>query len=262
MTSRQLTSMQLTSVHPTSVTPTAGDARVTSLAELWHRVTGTQTAPSRNIVIVVAVVAFLLVALPRVWRISRNAITIAHEGGHAVVALATGRRLAGVSLHSDTSGVTVSYGKPRGLGMVLTSAAGYVTPSLLGLGGAYLLTSNHITGLLWAVILLLAAILIMIRNVYGLLSVIIAGAAVFAVSWFASSQLQAVFAYLVVSFLLLAGVKPVAELSRRRVKGRGGDSDADQLARLTRLPAALWVAFFFLVALGCLAVGGRWLLHL
>ena len=39
-----------------------------------------------------------------VWRVSRNAITIAHEGGHGLIALLTGRRLDGIRLHSDTSG--------------------------------------------------------------------------------------------------------------------------------------------------------------
>ena len=42
---------------------------------------------------------------------------------------ATGRRLAGIRLHSDTSGLTVSRGKPTGIGMILTAAAGYTAPS-------------------------------------------------------------------------------------------------------------------------------------
>ena len=39
-----------------------------------------------------------------------DAVTIAHEGGHAVAALLTGRRLRGIRLHSDTSGLTLSAG--------------------------------------------------------------------------------------------------------------------------------------------------------
>ena len=52
-------------------------------------------------------VALVAVANRRIWRISRNVVTIAHEGGHAMIALLTGRRLDGIRLHSDTSGVTV-----------------------------------------------------------------------------------------------------------------------------------------------------------
>ena len=33
--------------------------------------------------------------------------------------------------------------------MILTAAAGYTAPSLLGLGGAWLLAAHHITLLLW-----------------------------------------------------------------------------------------------------------------
>ena len=38
------------------------------------------------------------------------------------------------------------------------------------------------------------------------------------------------------------------------------DSGADQLARLTRLPAVLWVGVFLLVDVGALLLGGWWLL--
>jgi hypothetical protein len=232
-----------------------------SIADLWNRVLGTQPPPTRQVAIAVGVAALLAVGYRPAWRISRNAVTIAHEGGHAVVALVTGRRLAGIRLHSDTSGVTVSYGRPTGFGMVLTLIAGYVTPPLLGLGGAWLLAAGHITALLWVCILLLVAVLLVVRNVFGVLSVAFTGAAVFAVSWFASARVQGGFAYLVVWFLLLGGVRPVLELGQRRGRGRGG-SDADQLARLTRTPAALWVMFFGTVAVACLVAGGRWLVHL
>jgi Peptidase M50B-like len=234
----------------------------TNLSDLWHRVIGTQPDPPRNLVIAVGVIALLAVLWTPVWRVARNMVTIAHEGGHAVVALMSGRKLAGVRLHSDTSGVTLSYGKPRGLGMVLTASAGYLTPSLLGLGGAWLLAAHHVTGMLWASIALLVLLLLLIRNLYGALSVIVTGALIFAVSWTATAEVQACFAYLAVSFLLLAGVKPIVELQHRRSRGRARDSDADQLARLTKVPGILWVLFFALVNLACLAAGARWLFHL
>ena len=105
------------------------------LTDIWSRVFGTQPAPSLWLVIVTAVLALGAVVPHTAWRLARNAITIAHEGGHGLIALLTGRRLDGIRLHSDTSGLTVSRGKPTGLGMVLTAAAGYTAPSLLGLGG-------------------------------------------------------------------------------------------------------------------------------
>jgi hypothetical protein len=233
---------------------------VASLTEMWDRLAGTQPDPSRWLVGVTALVALCGVLVQNVWRVVRNAVTIAHEGGHGLVALLTGRRLDGIRLHSDTSGLTVSRGKPHGLGMVLTAAAGYTAPPLLGLAGAALLAAGHITALLWGATALLLVMLVMIRNAYGALTVICAGALFLLVSWLTEAQVQAAFAYLVVWFLLVGGTRPVAELQRSRRRDRSGSSDADQLGRLTHTPAALWLLLFYAVALCSLVGGARWLM--
>jgi len=217
-------------------------------------------APPAALVIVTAAAALLVVALRPSWRLARNAVTIAHEGGHALVAVLVGRRLSGIRLHSDTSGLTVTRGRASGPGMVLTLLAGYLTPSLLGLGGAWLLAAGRTTLLLWVLVALLLAVLVNIRNLYGLVAVLVAGGAVFAVSWYAPSDVQAVFAYAVVWFLLVGGVRPVGELQALRARRRAGDSDADQLARLTRLPGLVWIGVFGAVNLAALVLGGYLLL--
>ena len=54
----------------------------------------------------------------------------------------------------------------------------------------------------------------------------------------------------------------MVELQAKRRRGGGArDSDADQLARLTRLPGLFWVGVFLLVDLGALALGTLWLLR-
>jgi hypothetical protein len=232
---------------------------VTSLTELWHEIVSAQADPPQALILGSGAAALLAVAPRPIWRLTRNAVTIAHEGGHALVALCTGRRLSGIRLHADTSGVTVSYGKPRGPGMVFTAMAGYIAPALLGLGGAALLGSGHITALLWACVVLLALMLLMIRNWYGVLSLIAVGAAVLGVTWYATSQVQAVFSYFAVWFLLFGGVRPVFELQWQRSRGRAPQSDADQLAKLTGVPGIAWVLLFGVVALGCAILGAHWL---
>ncbi|MEU6171201.1 M50 family metallopeptidase [Streptantibioticus parmotrematis] len=233
---------------------------IKNISDVWDRVVGTQPHPSVWLVGVTGVVA-LAAVLPRgVWHVTRNAVTIAHEGGHGLVALLSGRSLEGIRLHSDTSGLTVSRGKPHGIGMVLTAAAGYTAPSLIGLLGAWLLAAGHITALLWGAVALLAAMLVMIRNAYGVLTVVVAGGAFFLVSWLTGATTQAAFGYLAVWFLLLGGVRPVVELQGKRRYGQAPDSDADQLARLTNVPAAMWLVLFYAVALCALLGGGRWLL--
>ncbi|BCK68696.1 hypothetical protein Srufu_026490 [Streptomyces libani subsp. rufus] len=78
------------------------------LTDIWSRVFGTQPDPSLWLVIATAVLALGAVVPRTAWRLARNAVTIAHEGGHGLIALLTGRRLDGIRLHSDTSGLTVS----------------------------------------------------------------------------------------------------------------------------------------------------------
>ncbi|KRV47213.1 hypothetical protein AQ490_10325 [Wenjunlia vitaminophila] len=234
----------------------------TSISELWDRVVGTQPDPPSWLVMATALIAMGAIVPNGLWRVSRNVVTIAHEGGHALVALLSGRRLEGIRLHSDTSGLTVSRGRPTGLGMILTAAAGYTAPPLLGLGGAWLLASGHVTALLWTAIGLLAGMLVMIRNAYGALVVVLTGTVFFLVSWLGADRVQAAFGYAAVWFLLLAGARPVHELQRKRGQGQATDSDADQLGRLTHVPGGVWVATFAAVAVVCLLGGGRWLLGL
>ncbi|MBY8871461.1 M50 family metallopeptidase [Micromonospora sp. PLK6-60] len=228
---------------------------IDGLSTLWDKLFSAQPDPPPLLVLVTAVLALAVVATRLPWRIARNAITIAHEGGHALAALLTGRRLHGIRLHSDTSGLTLSAGRPSGPGMILTLLTGYLAPSLVGLAGAWLLAGNRITLLLWVAVALLLAMLVLIRNVYGVLSLLVTGGAVLAVSWYATPQVQAAFAWTGVWFLLLGGVRPVFELQSLRGRGRMPASDADQLAGLTPFPALFWVGVFGVVNVAVLVVG-------
>lgn len=222
---------------------------------MWQDVLSVQSDPEQWIIVTAAAIALAAVLLGPPWRVARNVVTIAHEGGHAIVALISGRQLTGIRLHSDTSGVTVSRGKPTGIGMIFTVFAGYVAPTVIGLLGILMLMSGRITALLWLSIVVLAAMLLMIRNLYGVISIVVTGAVVFGISWFTPHEVQAAFAYLFIWFLLFAGVRPVIELQSQRMRQPSPHSDADQLARLTGLPGTLWVMVFLLVNIAVTALG-------
>lgn len=227
---------------------------------IWDRVTAPTPDLSPGVLAALAGLAAVLVLVTPLWRVTRHAVTIAHEGAHGVVALAAGRRLAGIRLHSDTSGLTVSAGRPTGLGMVLTCAAGYTGPALFGLGAAALLAAGHAVALLWGLVALLALLLVQIRNWYGLWSVLVSGGLVLAATWWLPPEGQAAVAALITWFLLLAAPRAVVELQAARRHRRAPDSDADQLARLTRIPGLVWVGVFLAVDVGALLLGGSWLL--
>ena len=189
---------------------------MTVLGRLAERVSGSQPLPPAWVVAVTGLAALVIVLNAQSWRLAGKVITIAHEGGHALVSVLSGRRLEGIRLHADSSGVTYSRGKRHGPGLVFTAAAGYVTPPLLGAGAAWLLAEHHQTAMLWLALALLAATFLAVRNAFGALAVLATAGGVFAVSYFATAAVQAGFAYLAAWFLLLGGLRPVLELPRRR----------------------------------------------
>jgi len=220
------------------------------LAEVWDRVASRQPVPEASFVLGTGVVALLLVVVA--WPQVRLGVTVVHEAGHAVVAVLVGRRLSAIRLHSDTSGLTVSRGRPRGPGMVAMLAAGYLAPAVLGLLAAYLLAEGRGVALLWLLVLLLAGLLVWVRNGYGLLVLLVLGGGLFALTWWGSAHAQSVAAYLVTWLLLLAAPRPLVELLGR---GRSRTSDPAQLAALTHVPAVVWTLLLLLASCGGLVLG-------
>lgn len=219
---------------------------------MLERTLAQQPLPDLRLVVVTGVVA--LVVVLRAWRTVRLGLTVVHEAGHALVAVLVGRRLSGIRLHRDTSGVTVSRGRPTGVGVVVMYAAGYLAPGVLGLAAALLLAAGRPLALLWLLVVVLVSVLVWIRNGFGLVVVVALAAALGVMGWYADDRVVTGVAYLLAWVLLLASPRPLLELlagGRRRRRG----SDPDHLARLTRLPAVLWILLLLAANLAGLAYG-------
>lgn len=227
----------------------------------WQRMTATTPPPDQRLAAVLAVVALACLVWAPVWRVTRHLVTVVHEGAHGVVALLVGRRLGGIRLHSDSSGLTVSRGRPSGIGMVLTLLAGYLGPSVLGLLVAAGVHGGHAVATLWLLLIALAMLLLQIRNLYGLWVVLASGAVLFAVTRWLHPSTQTAVAVAIGSFLLLAGPWSLVDLQRSRRAGIARRSDPDQLARITGVPGTAWWAFLLLISLVCLMAGGVLLLR-
>lgn len=232
----------------------------TELAEWWERLFGAQPEPHAVVPLVTGVLALLVVLSGGPWRLARHLLTIVHEGGHALAAVLVGRRLRAILLHSDTSGVTVSRGKVTGPGMVFTALAGYPAPALLGLLFAGLIAVDLMPTVLLIAAVGVLGVLVMVRNAYGVFTVLVAAAVLAGVAFLGTPNIEAVFVYTITWFLLLGSVRPVFELGGKRRRGSARDSDADQLARLTGAPGVFWVAMFLMINLGSLVLAGSWLL--
>lgn len=229
------------------------------LDQIWSAATSPADLPDLRLVLVTAGIALLAVAWRPSWSVVRHGVTTVHEAGHAVVALLTGRQLQGIRVHSDTSGLTLSKGRPRGPGMWAMTFAGYTAPALVGLAAAFGLSRGYAVGVLWALVVLAVFVLVMIRNWYGLWTVLVTLVLLVAVTWWGSDGLRLGAAYTVVWLLLLGAPRAVVELWSQRRRGRAAGSDADVLGRLTHTPGALWVLVFALVTVATLAQGARWL---
>jgi len=222
------------------------------LEDLWRRASATSSVPDSFTLLVIGLAALACTVL--VWPAVRMAVTVCHEAGHAVTATLTGRTLEGIRLHSDTSGVTVTRGRPTGAGMVFTLFAGYPAASLVGLLAAAVAGTGHAVGLLWLLVALLALMLLKIRNVVGAVVVLTLGAVLALATWYAPVHLLVWLAYGLAWLLLLAGPRPVVELAFRRGAATAG-TDAAQLARLTHVPGAFWIALWLAGTVAALALG-------
>jgi Peptidase M50B-like len=225
------------------------------VAEVWQRATSPQPVPDTGVLLALGLLAVALVGSPAGYRLVRHVVTLVHEAGHALVAVLVGRRLSGIRLHADTSGLTLSRGRPRGPGMVATLLAGYPAPALAALGSAWLLSAGYAAGVLWLLVLACTLMLLLVRNLYGLWVVLVTGGLVTVASWWLPPTVLSGLAHVLVLALLLAAPRSVLELARERRRRGSTGSDVDQLAALTPLPGAVWLGLFWLVTVVCLVAG-------
>lgn len=206
-----------------------------------------------SIAVPVGLVVLLGFLVDGIWRLAQHIGVIAHEGAHAVAGWSTGRKVSGVRLNSNATGTTSTTGPDRGPGRVITAFAGYVGPSLFGLGAAALIALGDIEAVLWLAFIFLAVMLVFVRNFFGGISVLLSGALLFLILYYGNAELRAVAAYGISWFLLFCGVRVVFTHG-------SSTTDAQTLSGLTHVPAFVWATLWFVIAVAALWVGGRLLI--
>ncbi|RSM45885.1 hypothetical protein DMB66_50440 [Actinoplanes sp. ATCC 53533] len=204
------------------------------------------------------VVAF--VAAVPLWRYTTNAITIAHEGGHAVFGWLFGSAVKHVKIFHAGSGEMLS-GKENFVSRFVSLVAGYLGPSIFGFAGVQLLVHDFAPrSVLLLSLVFLAGVLIMVRNLFGVFVILAVGAILWVVALRSTEPVQLVFAHVWVWFLLMGGARQVPELFWA-IHGGDSDNDAAQLQGQTLIGDVVWLFLFWLLSLGALVYGGALLLR-
>ena len=223
--------------------------------ELVQQQPGTGSVPLPQLVAgPTGLLVFIAFLIDGVWRFARHISVMAHEGAHVAAGWSVGRRVSGVKLNRDATGVTTTRGS-GGFGSVIFTFAGYLGPSLFGLATACLIALDQITLALGLALFCLAIMLILIRNFFGVISVAVSGVLVFLVLRYGSPEVQAVAACALSWFLLFSGVRWVL------LDGTGAQ-DAVDLTQRTHIPRFIWVTFWLAITVAAVWVGGHLLIKL
>lgn len=203
--------------------------------------------------VVATVVGLVAVAHP-VWRVSRGWVTLAHELGHAVTAMAAEARVRRIRIHLDTSGLTEWSGTstrrrlPRGV----VAWWGHPAPGALAVAVAAGLAAGHAVLVAQVVAVAVAvATVVWVRNPWGAvvgtsLVVVAGGGAALG----ATASLGACAAVAVL--WSVGGLRAAADAMRGA--GRAVGSDAAVLSEVLWLPAGFWAGSMAVVS--ALAVAG------
>ncbi len=195
-----------------------------------------------------------------VWVRLRYAETIVHEMGHVVVALLFGRRVLGIRVNRDSSGCTTTTGGHRWIGVLASTLAGYPAPPTIGLALVWAVVSGYSGAALIGLDAVLVVALLLVRNLFGLLIVGGTLGASGLVLWRDDPAVVTAFVVTVGLFLVVTALRESVTLASSHHRGEGAESDASALARLTWIPATVWVLVFTLVSVACAVQVGALLL--
>ena len=202
---------------------------------MLSRIGEIQTPLPASQAMLIGLMAAILVYARILWNIVNHAETVVHEGAHALAGIVTGRRIRSVKINTDGGGAT-KMAPDTGFGFGVAAAVGYIGPSAAGLIAAGLISTGRMYAVLWLGLVLLAVMLVTIRNFFGGLVILMCGALLYLVVRYGTAEVETAFAYGVAWFLLISGIRVAL-----RAAGRPKDvTDAEILAGMTFLFRWMW----------------------
>lgn len=203
-------------------------------------------------VAVAALVGVALVVSPA-WRVSRGWVTLAHELGHALTAIAAEGRVRRIRVQLDTSGVTEwsGVGATRRIPRGVVAWWGHPAPGALATALAGGLASGHEVLALQVLAGAVAAVAVVwVRSAWGLVVAVTLAAAAGAGAALGSTAALAVGSG-VAALWAAGGLRASAHAARRSRRGDG--SDAAVLAEVLWLPVVFWAVTMVIITAVTLA---------
>ncbi|XVV14405.1 M50 family metallopeptidase [Actinoplanes sp. CA-131856] len=205
-----------------------------------------------------ALLAWVL-AVP-LWYVSKFVVVIAHEAGHALLAVLLFRAVKAIRFERTGAGSTEPKEALPWLVDIFVTMAGYLGPSMFGLAGTWMLLHGHIDGVLWASLAFLLLMLIAVRGIVGWLIVPGLIVLVWMMATKADGPVQELYAHMWVWLLLIGAVqRMLVFMTWRDYTIEGGD--ADVLRRRTLVPREIWAVVFLAATVVALVWGGGLLLR-
>jgi hypothetical protein len=227
--------------------------------DLWNKLLDAFSRADAPAVTLTELALALVIAaafsVPRAsWKYFGLLATATHEMGHAVAALLSGQRLSGIRLSLDHSGTTTTYSRSR-LASAWSCFWGYPVPAIVGATFVWCGFNGWGPAAIAAGGLALAASLLFLRNLAGILITFTALAATFLLVLLVPEAFVGHVAVILGMALLVAAVRDLIKLVHLHLRRRErlASSDAYLLWRATSIPSAVWIVLFAAL------VAGSWL---
>lgn len=190
----------------------------------------------------------------RSWRYFGLLATATHEMGHAVAAVLSGQRLAGIRLLLDHSGTTTTYSRSR-LATAWSCFWGYPVPAMVGAAFVWCGFDGWGPAAVAGGAVALGASLVFLRNLAGVLITSAAIAITLLLLLFVPAAFVGHVAVILGLALLVAAVRDLIKLTHVHLRRRDrlASSDAYLLWRVTSVPSGVWILLFAAL------VAGSWL---
>jgi len=193
-------------------------------------------------------------------RVVSQMVTLVHELGHATVGLLVGGKVRRVSVSLDASGETLTLmgGRYPRLRLTAFTLAGYPAPAVVGLLAAFAVTTeDHRFLLLLAAVLVGVALVLWVRNAWGITLFLLTAVALWLVATQGSDGVTRSVAIASAWVFSVGALRSAWQLTGgARTSGRVLD-DAERVAQLTRLVprAAVTIGFVAVAGVCLLGVG-------